>query len=173
MKLSVTQVILSVLIILTGCYVTFWMLREASTQYELVTPHFPVDVTNINVIQNDETLFDIAAYGSLALPILGVLVLVIGTIQSNKSNARTWQLILVNITAGVLITALAFIIFSYGKQTFTFTATIKGTDTLISTNDLLESSLSGLLTAGAMLLLGLSVVGVGIAQLIKSRASGL
>ena len=169
MKLSVTQVILGILIVLTACYVTFWMLREALTQYELVTPHFPVDVTNIHVIQNNETLFDVATYGSLALPILGVLVLVIGAIQANKLNARTWQLIMVNITAGILITALAFIIFRYGKQTFTFTATIAGTDTLISINDLLESSLSMLLTTGVTLLLGLGVVGVGIAQLAKSR----
>ncbi len=169
MKLSVTQIVLGVLIIFAACYVTFWMLREASTQYELVMPHFPVDVTNINVIQNNETLFNIAAYGSLALPILGVLVLVIGTIQSNKLNARTWQLIMVNITAGILVTALAFIIFRYGKQTFSFTAIIKGTDTLISMNDLLKSSLSMLLTTGATLLLGLAVVGVGIAQLVKSR----
>jgi len=169
MKLSATQIVLGILIVLIGCYVTFWMLREASTQYELVTPHFPVDVTNINVIQNNETLFNLAAYGSLALPILGVLILVIGVNQSNKLNARTWQLIIVNIIAGVLVTALAFIIFRYGKQTFTFTAIIKGTDTLIIMNDLLQSSLSMLLTTGATLLLGLAVVGVGIAQLIKTR----
>ncbi len=169
MKLSVTVMVLGTLIVLTGCYVTFCMLRESSTEYELVMPVFPVDVTNISIIQNNETLFDIAAYGSLALPILGILVLVIGTIQSNKLNARTWQLIMVNIIAGLLVTALAFIIFRYGRQTFTFTAIIKGTDTLISMNDLLKSSLSMLLTTGATLLLGLAVVGVGVAQLVKSR----
>jgi hypothetical protein len=170
MKLSIAQTVFGILIVFGAVYVTGWMIHEASTEYEQVIPNFPVDVTNVNIIQNNETLFDIARYGSLALPVLGVLILVIGTIQSNKLYAHTWQLITLNITAGALITALAFIIFGYGKQTFSVTAIIKSTDTLISMNTLSEGfSLSMVLTIGVMLLLGLAVVGVGIAQLVKTK----
>lgn len=170
MKLSITQIVLGILIILAAFYVTGWMIHEASSQYEPVIPNFPVDVTNISIIQNNETLFYIATYGSLALPILGVLVLVIGTVQSNKLNARIWQLITINITAGALIIALVLVIFGYGKHTFSATAIIKDTDTVISMDTLsVAFSLSMVLTIGAMLLLGLAVVGVGIAQLVKSR----
>ena len=169
MKLSLTQIILGVLIIFAACYVTGWMIHEAPHQLTQPLPNIPKGMAIIETIQENEALFNLARYGSLALPVLGALVLVIGTIQSVKAGTRTWRLITINIIAGVLITALAFVIGTWGYPTIYYTATLEGSDTLIKISTLPVSDRDVALAIGVTLLLGLAVVGVSIAQIVKSQ----
>ncbi len=170
MKLSVTQAILGVLIIFAAVYVTGWMIHEAPSQYTQPLVTDAGKTTYIDVVPEDEGLFNVARYGSYALPVLGVLVLVIGTIQSVKAGARNRSLITVSIIAGLITAALAYIITMWGyPTTFHFTPP-EGINMLgmILTNP--GRSLIGVQSAsGIMTASGLAVLGVGIAQLVKSR----
>jgi flagellar basal body-associated protein FliL len=168
MKLSITQIILGVLIIFAACYITGWMIHEAPHQFTQLVSNNTGGVTYINVVPEDERLFNVSRYGSYALPVLGVLVLIIGTIQSAKADARNRRLIIINIVAGFLIAALAFIITRWGYPTQFHTAPGGGSNIIIFANP--GRSLLGLQSAsGIMVAFGLAVLGVGIAQLIKAR----
>lgn len=170
MKLSVTQAILGVLIIFAAVYVTGWMIHEAPSQYTQTLVTDDGKTTYIDVVPDNEGLFSVSRYGSYALPVFGVLVLIIGMLQSVKASARNRSLITVSIIAGALTAVLAYIITMWGyPTTFRFTPP-EGINMLgiILTNP--GRAFVGLqLASGLMVMLGLAMFGVGIAQLVKSR----
>ncbi len=170
MKLSVTQMALGILIIFAACYVTGWMIYKAPSQFRQPMPNDTGGVTYIDVTPKDEGLFNVSRYGSYALPVLGVLVLIIGAIQSVKAKARARRLIITNVIAGVLVVALAIIITRWGYPTEFHTAMGGGSDMiLIINNNPVRSLLDVQSASGAILAFGLAVCGCGIAQLVKSR----
>jgi hypothetical protein len=170
MKLPIAQTVFGILIVFGACYVTGWMIHEAPQQFSQPVPTDSGGITYINVVPADEALFNVSRYGSYALPVLGVLVLVISAIQSTKVTARTWKLTTVNIIAGILVAALAQIITRWGYPTEFHTAIGTGSDTILRININPGMSLLGVqLASGAIFTLGLAVLGCSIAQLVKSR----
>jgi hypothetical protein len=168
MKLSVTQIILGVLIIFAACYVTGWMIHTP-------VPHtYPVTdndgkVTYVDVIPEDEALYNVSLFGSYLLPVLGVLVLIISTIQTVRAGARTRSLMITNIIAGVLVAALALIITNGGYPTTFHAIMPAGSDTSLTIETNPGRSLLGVhLVTSATFLLGLAVCGIGITQYVKS-----
>jgi vacuolar-type H+-ATPase subunit I/STV1 len=101
--------------------------------------------------------------------VLGVLVLIIGLLQSVKVSARNRNLIMVSIIAGVLTAVLAYIITMWGfPTTFHFTPP-EGINMLGTMFTNPGRAFVGLqLAGGLMVMLGLAMFGVGIAQLVKS-----
>jgi hypothetical protein len=170
MKLSATQIILGILIVFGACYVTGWMIHEAPQQFSQPVPTDSGGITYVDVVPADEALFNVSRYGSYALPVLGVLVLVISAIQSVKATARTWKFSIINIIDGALVAALALIIARWGYPMEFHTAIGTGSDTIMWINVNPGRSLLGVQsTSGAIFALGLAVLGCGIAQLVKSR----
>lgn len=170
MKLSVPQIVFSILIILASCYVTGWMIHEAPSLYRQPIPDPGGDVTYVDVTPEDETLFSISRYSSYVLPALGILVLIISTVQSVKAESRSRLLVIINIVAGVLIATSAFFITRWGYPTEFHTAIGTGSDTIMWINVNPGRSLLGLQAAsGALIPLGLAVFGCGIFQLISLR----
>lgn len=170
MKLSRTQIVLGVLIVFAACYITGWMIHKAPSQLRQPLPDSGGDVTYVDVIPEHEALFNVSRYGSYLLPVLGVFVLIIGTVQAVKSEARTRRLAAAGIIAGLLIAALAFIITTWGYPTTFHMVMPEGSDTAVTIFGNPGRTLVGVqLISGAMFLLGLVVLGVGITQLVKSR----
>jgi len=168
MKLSVTQAILGVLIILTACYITGWMIHEALSAYQQPISEPAGGITYVDVTPQNDGLFRAARCGSYALPVLGILVLTIGVIQTVKAETRTRRLFITNIIAGALIAALAVIITMWGYPTVFHGAMDGGSNVIIFSNP--GRSYIGVQSAsGIMVAFGLAVLGVGIAQLVKSR----
>lgn len=168
MKLSIPQAVFSVIVILAACYITGWMIHEAPSLYRQPIPDLAGNVTYISVIPEDEMFFNIARYSSLALPPLGMLVFIISTIQSVKTEMRSRSLVIINIVAGALIAAAAFFITRWGYPTQFHTAFGSGNNLVIFANP--GRSLFGLQAAsGALIPLGVAILGCSIFQLIPSR----
>jgi hypothetical protein len=149
---------------------TGWMIFKAPSDLRLPVTDNSGKVTYVDVVPENEALFNVSRYGSYFLPILGVLILIIGAIQSVKVEARNRSLFITIIVAGMLIAALAFIITRWGYPT-QFEAVIPASsDTLLKININPGRSLLGLESASsAIVALGLAVLGCSIAQLVKSR----
>jgi hypothetical protein len=169
MKLSTAQIILGAFIVLAACYVTGWMIHKAPSQLRQPFPNETDVINYIDVIPEHNELFNVARYGSYLLPVAGIFLLVTGAVQNVKTETRNRSLVIADVVAGLLVAALAFIITAWGYPTTFHTALP------------LSSTLTGLIytnpgrtlvavqsVSGAMLLLGLAVFGVNIAQLVKS-----
>jgi len=165
MKLSITQLIMGIVIILAACYVTGWMIHKAPSELRKSLPDSGISV---DVVPEDEALFKVSRYGSYLLPVIGIFLVIGGTLQAAGGGTNRRGLAIGAIIAGVLVTSLAFIIATWGYPT-TFVAAEPGGSNLIKIFGNPGRTLINIryLTA-AMILPGLAVVGVGIAQLIKS-----
>jgi len=151
-KLSVTQIVLGILIVLAACYIVWWMifgvtellnlkiLNESGAMVADYTPEY-------------EALFPIARYASCLLLGLGLVVLVNGVLWKKVEN-KTKQAI-VQIAAGALTFALSAFILICGYS-FDYIVAIEGGPIL----DLGCARVCTFLTS----LLGLAAFGVGIAQ---------
>jgi hypothetical protein len=169
MKLSVTLLVLGIIILLAACYITGWMDFEAQSQFIQPPADTCNNVLDVHIVQSNEALLHIARYGSYALPVLGVLVLVIAAIQSVKVGARTRRLITINIIAGILVTGLSSIITGWQHSTTTYTGILECNGQFVTFDTVPDVPLLDMLVVGMTLLLGLAIVGAGITQLIKAR----
>jgi hypothetical protein len=168
-KLSIAQVVLAFFIVLASCYVTGWMIWEATDLLEQPAPDFPVAVTNIELIQPHETLFNISRYGSVILPILGLLVLTTSLVLSIRKAAPVRKLLTINIVATVLILILAIGIITYGDPQLSYTAREVEHGSMITMFVLPDDFPIIVFSTAAIFPLCLSALGCGIAQLVKSR----
>ncbi len=176
MKLSIMQIVLGVIIILAACYITGWMIHQAPDQ--LRHPWHDNDGTTdwVDVVPEHEFLFNTARYGSYLLPFLGIFIVIINTIQATKGGTNIGGFALAGIIAGVMTAGIGFIIIGWGYPT-TFNAVTpegvvvpEGTEILkkIFTNPG-RSHIAVQSATGLLLLIGLAVSGIGIAQLVKSK----
>jgi hypothetical protein len=170
MKLSLAQIILGAFIIVAACYVTGWMIHKAPS--ELRQPNLDAAATQkyIDVVPEHNGLFNVARYGSYLLPVIGIYLLVSGAIENVKTGARNRNWLITDIVAGLVVAALGFIITTWGYPT-TFHEVVPENSELmkiIFTNP--GRTLVAVQTiSGILVLLGLAVLGVSIAQLVKSR----
>ena len=166
MKLAITQVVSGIVIIMAALWVTGWMIYQA--------PH-ELGQRNLdggyyyNVVPTHETLFTISRYCSFALPVLGILQVIGGTIKSaGKTTRRFWPLL--NIAIGVVAVALVFVIATWGYPTSFHEVGNTGGDHLVVlfSNPSHQQIQTQRITA-ALIIPGLAALGVGIAQLVKSK----
>jgi hypothetical protein len=169
-KLSITQIALGVLIILAACYVTGWMIHKAPGQLRQPVVDNAGKTTYIDAIPESEALFNIARYSSYVLPVIGIFLVIAGTVQAARGRVISSGLAVSCIIAGALIVASGFIITNYGYPT-TFHAPHGAPDgSYLTIFANYGRSLTFIRYLSASLVLpGLAAVGVGIAQLAKSR----
>ncbi len=171
MKLSITQVVLGVLIILASFYVTGWMIHEAPDQYSQRTFDENGKMTWVDVVPQDEVQFSIARYGSYALPLFGIFLVISASVYASKRSPVKGSLAIIAIITGLLTAAMAYIIIRYGYPN-TFRAVQPNEKGLL----IMFGSMHGGWTvvirescSAILFLSGLAVTGINIAQLIKSR----
>ena len=170
MKLSITQITLGILIILAACCVTGWMIHKAPDQLRQPVLDNAGKTTYMDVVPQDEALFNTARYGSYLLPFLGIFLVIAGTIQAARGGIGIKSLATSTIFAGVIVAALGFIITTWGYPTSFVTPHPDENDRLMGIFTNPGRSLVLIQAVSAFLLLpGLAAAGVGIAQLVKSR----
>jgi hypothetical protein len=161
MKLSITQIVLGILIVLTACYIVWWMIFGVTELLNLkILNESGVMVTDYT--PENEVLFTIARYASGLLLGLGLVVLVNGVLWKKVENKT--KLAITQIVAGALTVALSAFILIWGYS-FDFIIAVEGGPVL----DLGRARGLTFLTS----LLGLAVLGVGIAQFINARKKTL
>jgi hypothetical protein len=160
--------VLGVLILLAACYIVGWMIFGAQSLLTMPVPDESDVMRNTNVFPEHETLFAAARYASGLLFGLGLVVLLTGAFQKRGESGK--KLAVTQITAGVLITAVPIFITRWGYPLVFIVPMPAGSNLLKSVN-----INPGPLMVFAMLLttltflLGLAVLGVGIAQFVKAR----
>jgi hypothetical protein len=160
--------VLGVLILLAACYIVGWMIFGAQSLLTMPVPDESDVMRNTNVFPEHETLFAATRYASGLLFGLGLVVLLTGAFQKRGESGK--KLAITQIIAGVLITAVPIFITRWGYPLVFIVPMPAGSNLLKSVNIspgppmVFAMFLTMLAT-----LLGLAVLGVGIAKFIKAR----
>jgi len=156
LKLSITQIFLSILVIFAACYVIGWVVFIIPT-----------------LIPEYEVLFNVARYSSLLLLPLGVVVLITATIQWIKFREKNIKLPIIQIVCGMLISAISVFWAIEHNTILIFGFDIINNAYYRALNKLLGNLDSIQLTVkqvnGVLILLGLAVLIIAIIQLQKIR----
>jgi hypothetical protein len=169
MKLSIAQILLGALIVLAACYVAGWMIHKAPSVLPPLDSGSESIPKYVKAIPEHNELYNIARYGSYLLPVIGIYLLVSGAVENLKPEARNRNWVITDIVAGLLVAILAFIIIGWGYPTTFHAITPEGHEFQIYYLNPGRTMIAVDTVSGIMLLLGLSVLGVSIAQLVKSR----
>jgi hypothetical protein len=170
MKLSITQVVFGVLIILAACYITGWTIYKAPGQLTQPVTGDAGKTIYIDVIPENEAMFNIASYGSWLLPVIGIFLVIAGTAQAARGGVSTRGLTIGVVIAGVIVAALGFIITTWGYPTTFMSAHPDENNRLMMVFSNPGRSLVFIQSvSGCLLLPGVAAAGIGVAQLVKSR----
>jgi hypothetical protein len=170
MKLSITQIILGALIVFAACFIVGWMTYQAPNFLRQPKPDDTGMKTYIDVVPEHKSLFDFSRYGSYFFPVPGIFLIIAGTVKAVRAETRTRKLSIAIIIAGALVSALAFIITTYGYPTSFHTVAPDANNLLRHSfiNPAKPLVYTQLLTA-VLLLVGLAVTVIGIIELTKTR----
>ena len=159
MKLSITQMVLGILIVILACIVAHWMIFGIN---ELFDDQYYNE--NHVLVQNytpqNEALFAISRCASVLLVLLGLGVVITGALWRKVENKK--KLAMAQIVAGSLIVILAAFIALWGIN-FNHLIAIKGGPVLaipVMKNWTVFNAI-----------FGLAVLVLGIMQWVKSRKS--
>lgn len=168
MKLSITRVVLGALIVLAACYIVGWMIFGVPSLLNMPVPDESGVMRNTDVFPEHEVLFTIARYASGLLLGLSLVVLLTGAFQQNVKSKK--KLAITQIIAGVLIVAVSVFITRWGYPTVFVVPMPEGSNLTGSVN-INPGPLNVYAVFLAMLstLLGLAVLGVGVAQFVKAK----
>ncbi len=169
MKFSITQVILGVLIVLAACYIVGWMIFGVPRLLNMSIPNESGIISYIDAIPEHEVLFTAARTVAGLVFALGMVVLIVGVVQTIRSEERNKKLAKTQIIAGILIVAASFFVSTWGYPTSFMLPTPEDSDMLkrVYINPGPEIiRVHGLTILNSIL--GLAVLGVGIAQLVKA-----
>jgi hypothetical protein len=170
MKLSITQIVLGVIIILAVCYITGWMIYKAPGELTHPVLDNAGKTTYVDAIPENEGMFKIAMYGSYLLPVIGIFLVIAGAVQAARGGVSIKSLAISTIIAGVIVAALGFIITTWGyPTTFMTTHPDENNRLMMMFSNPGRSLIFIQSVSGFLLLPGLAVAGVGIAQLVKSK----
>jgi hypothetical protein len=169
MKLSITQIVLGALIVTAACYIVGWMIFGAESLLNMPVPGGDDGVSRMTrVVPEHENLFTAARYASGLLFGLGLVVLLVGSFRNRTALGK--KPALTQVVAGVLIAAVSVFITRWGYPATFIIPMPEGSNLVGHVNInpgppmIFASFLTMLLT-----LLGLAVLGTGIAQYIKAR----
>jgi hypothetical protein len=168
-KLSIIQIVLGALIVLAACYVTGWMIHKAPSVLPPLDSGSDSIPEYVKAIPEHNELYNIARYGSYLLPVIGIYLLVSGAVENLKPEARNRNWVITDIVAGLVVAALGFIITTWGYPT-TFHMVMPESSNFTGTifTNPGRTTVAVQSVSAVMVLLGLSVIGVSIAQLVKS-----
>jgi hypothetical protein len=169
MKLSIAQVVLGVLIVLAACYIVGWMIFGVPRLLNMSIPDESGVISYIDAIPEHEVLFTAARSIAWLVFILGLVVLMVGVVQTIRSEERNKKLAKTQIIAGILIVVASFFVSTWGYPNSFILPTPEGSDMLkrVYINPGPEIiRVRGLTILNSIL--GLAVLGVGIAQLVKA-----
>jgi hypothetical protein len=165
-KLATAQAVLGLILTLAACIIAGWMMFGAPSQLNLPVPaEGNGPVVRDNVVPNHQALFTAARYLSGLLLGLGLAVLAFGIIQ--RQGGRRTGLAVVQTAFGFSIAGTAVFVTTWGYPTQFTIPGPEGGDVLGTLNVLPgpPETTVALLTFAATLL-GIAVLGVGIAQFI-------
>jgi hypothetical protein len=170
MKLSVTQIVLGALIVFAACFIVGWMTYQAPNFLRQPWPDDTGKTTYIDVVPEHKAFFTISRYGSYFLPLLGIFLIITGTVKAVRAETPTRKSSIAIIIAGALVLVLAFVITTYGYPTSFHTVAPDANNLLQQTffNPAKPLVYTQLLTA-ALVLPGLAVIGTGIIEIVKTR----
>jgi hypothetical protein len=157
MKLPITQIVLSTLVFVPACYITWWTITSANELLDSA-----VLDENGSWVQNytpdNEILFSLSRYLSGVLALLGLVFAVTGILWERTENKI--KLTNIQIITGVLIVVLSVIILIWGYS-FSAIARFEGGPEITKTYSIELT----LLTA----LLGMGVFIIGLILLKRAR----
>ena len=169
MKLSTTQIVLGCFLLLAACYIVGWMIFGVSYLLNIPVPDESGMMRNTDVFPRYEVIFTIARYASGLLLGLGLVVLLTGAFRKRAESRK--KVAITQITTGALITAVSVFVARWGYSIeFIVPVMPEGSHLLQSVN--INPGLAMVLAAYLTVLtalLGLAVLGVGIAQYIRAR----
>lgn len=157
MKLSITQIVLGVLIVLVSGYIARWMLFGVASLLTMTLLN-ESGVMVANVTPEHEILFTIARYAFVLLVGLGLVVVFTGAFWKRAENKKKLAITQIIVRALIVIVSVFMLICGYALE---FIVPIEGGPVL----EMAYTRNVTLLTA----ILGLAVLGVGIAQLVVAR----
>lgn len=170
MKLAITQTVLGVLIVLAALYIVGWMIHGVPSLLRMPVPGESGIMSYTDGIPKHEALFNTARYASGLIPVFGLVVLVAGTVQAVQTGKRRTKLIVIQMISGALIATVSILIGGWGYPTQFTIPMPEGSEVLkqvfINPGPVLIR-VHGLTFLS--FLLGLAVLGVGIAQYWKAR----
>jgi hypothetical protein len=168
MKLSIAQIILGVLLVLAACYIVGWMIFGVPSLLNMPVPDDGGVMKNAEVLPEHETLLAAARYASGLLFGLGLVVLLTGAFQKRGESGK--KLAITQAVAGVLIAAIAIFITRWGYPTV-FIVPMPAGSSLIGAVNINPGPpmVFALFLTGLTVVLGLAVLGVGIAQFVNAR----
>lgn len=174
MKLPITQIVLGTLIVIAACYITGWMIYDAPEEFTA----YKSEIDELNKLEGlrvtptvSNTQFDIARISSYILPILGLLLVSIGSVQLFAQQLRKPILALSDMITGGLVAGITFVTTWWGQPLIIINATPTLTP---ETLELLHNGYDYATpivsrAAGITLMLAMAVVVIGVIQLILSR----
>jgi hypothetical protein len=171
MKLAITQVVLGIIIILAAFWVTGWMIHEAPGLFTQPLINDSGKTSWVDVVPENGVQFSIARYSSYALPFFGIFLVIAASVYAARGKPVKSSLAFTHVIIGLLTAAIAYFIISYGYPT-SFRAVQPNEHGLLM---LFESMYGGWtavireLSSAILFISGLAAVGVGIAQLVKSK----
>ncbi|MBN1189143.1 MAG: hypothetical protein JXA46_05260 [Dehalococcoidales bacterium] len=167
MKLSIAQIVLGILIAAASCYITGWMIFGVQSLLTIPVPDESSFMSRMNVLPRHETLFTLARYASGLVFGLGLAVLLTGAFQNSTESGR--KLAISQIIAGVLIPAVSYFIIIWGYPTEFRTAGTAGSNLIkhVFINPGPVIMRAEMITL-AIFSMGLAVLGIGLAQLLKA-----
>ncbi len=168
MKLSVTQIVLGILILLAACYIVGWMIFGVPSLLTSPKPDSDGVMKNLNLLPVNEIPFTAARYASGVLFGLALIVLLTGAFQVRAKNAK--KLAVTQVIAGVMIISISILISIWGYPTEFIIPRPAGSNLSRSvTINPGPALIDALHLTTLSFLLGLAVLGVAIAQFIKAR----
>jgi Na+/proline symporter len=170
MKLSMTQTILGVLIIITACFILAWMIFWTSPVERIPLNGGAGPGKSIEAHPQHETTYTVARYASGALLCLGIIVVFTSNRQAVNRAKRPVILASIQFSAGILAAATAAFITARGYPLYFVTPLQPESNTIgvLNINPGPGEAFLMLITT-LTVLLGLAVAGIGIAQIIKSK----
>lgn len=111
MKHGLPQVIVGIVIVLASVYLTGWMIH--------IAPDIPDrdPVQQVELLPDHPVLYGIAKYGSLALPLLGMGIIIAGVYQAAGGKLASLRGSAYLTVSGILIVALGVVILIWGFPT--------------------------------------------------------
>jgi hypothetical protein len=178
MKLSITQIVLGVLVVIASLYITGWMILDAPEAHDQFNTYVSdlqklPGITSTNHTMNED-LFSLARFSSFLLPILGIVLVSIGIAQIYGKTLSSIKTSITNISAGLVIIGVLVLIsgwgYPFGSPIFVSSNVSRETvELLLNTRhqDYIPLTISRFTVI--MFLFAVVVIVIGIIQLITSR----
>lgn len=168
MKLTITQSILGIVVIIAACFILAWMIFWTSPSRTAEVRTAPGNEQSVEAYPKDQESYTIARYASGVLLLLGIFTVFTSTLQAATKHPTV--LASIQLSVGTLIAVTAAFITARGYP-LEFVSPVQPDSylvTVVNVNPGPGQAFIMILTSLAIVF-GLAIVGVGIAQIIRSK----